>query len=81
MLGFVFLMQTACADNYYSKTFPLDFDLNKQVQNFEFELNVKRNMHIICLSYLGGYDYYQKAAESIKIDYKKEMEKLLNEKH
>lgn len=43
VLGFVFLMQTACGNSYYSETFPLNFDPNKQVQNFEFELNVKRN--------------------------------------
>lgn len=43
VLGFVFLMQTACGNSYYSETFPLNFDQNKQVQNFEFELDVKRN--------------------------------------
>lgn len=80
-----------CANFYYANVEELDFpDENgnylyildkKGILRNPNELNVKRNMHIICLSYLGGYDYYQKAAESIKIDYKKEMEKLLNENH
>lgn len=43
VLGFVFLMQTACGNSYYSETFPLNFDQNKQVQNFEFELDIPRN--------------------------------------
>ena len=42
-LGLLFLLQTACGSSYYEKTFPLAFDPNKQVQHFEFELDVKRN--------------------------------------
>ena len=68
-----------CANMYFSNirelNIPQDFD------NYIFILNAVRNMHIICLSSLGGYDYYQKTAEFQKIDYKKEMEKLLNENH
>lgn len=37
-------------------------------------------MHVVCLSYL-GYDYYKSHARSLKIDYKKEMEELLNERN
>ena len=42
-LGLLFLLQTACGSSYYEKTFPLAFDPNKQVQHFEFELDVKKN--------------------------------------
>lgn len=82
-----------CANLYFSNietlNIPQDFDnyifilKEKGIPRNDKELayNAVRNMHIICLSSLGGYDYYQKTAEFQKIDYKKEMEKLLNEKH
>ncbi|CWO93755.1 hypothetical protein [Neisseria meningitidis] len=82
-----------CANMYFSNirelNIPQDFDnyifmlKEKGIPRNDKELayNAVRNMHIICLSSLDGYDYYQKTAEFQKIDYKKEMEKLLNENH
>lgn len=43
VVSFLFIIETACGSSYYEKTFPLDINSNKQVQNFTFEIEPKIN--------------------------------------
>ena len=75
-LSLLFLLQTACGSSYYEKTFPLAFDPNKQVQNFEFELDVKRNQdkdkyHTMFLSM-----YFENSRERLEFENKSGMEHI-----
>lgn len=74
-----------CANLYFSNVetlnIPQDYDnyifalREKGIPRDKDDINAIRNMHMICLSYL-GYKSFQETAEFQKINYKKEMQKI-----